>query len=53
MSAQDRRAEREVADHYNDDVRKPDKPRAPRSAKRFAESVLTGFAVTSVLKKIF
>ena len=52
MSAQDRQAEREVADHFNE-VRPADKPRPPRHAKRFAEDVLTGLAIGSVIRKLF
>ena len=55
MSAQDRRAEREVADFYNESVRPPDKDRGPLwpRAKRFGEDFLTGYAFGTVLRKLF
>jgi hypothetical protein len=54
MSAQDRHAERLVADFYNESVRPPANPEplAPR-AKRFGEGVLIGLAISSVLGKLF
>jgi hypothetical protein len=55
MSAQDRRAEREVADFYDAAVRPPDEDKGPRwpRVKRFGEGFLTGYAVTAVLRKLF
>jgi hypothetical protein len=55
MSAQDTRAEREVADFYDASQRPPDAVRGPLwpRAKRFGSAFLTGFALGSVLRRIF
>ena len=54
MSTQDRRAEREVADWYDEAVRPADKDRGPLypRVKRFGEAFLTGIALGSVFRKI-
>ena len=52
MSTQDRQAEREVADHFNE-VRPAPPERDARNKKRFLEAVFTGFAVGRVARKIF
>ena len=55
MSARDTRAEREVADWYDASVRPPDASHGPLwpRVKRFGASVLTGFALGSVIRKLF
>ena len=55
MSAQDIRAEREVADFYDASQRPPDAPRGPLwpRVKRIGAAFLTGLAVGSTVDKVF
>ena len=55
MSAQDIRAEREVADFYDASQRPPDGPQRPlwQRVKRFGAAFLTGIAVGSTIDKLF
>lgn len=55
MSAQDRRAEREVADDYATLIRRTAAPRGPlrKRAKRFAEAFADGLALGTIWHKLF
>jgi hypothetical protein len=56
VSAQDRRAEREVADFYAETVRPaPAVDRGPLwpRAKRYGENFLTGFIVAKAIRSFF
>jgi hypothetical protein len=55
MSAQDVRAEREVADFYDASQRPVDPDRGPLwpRVKRFGAAVLTGLALGSTIDKLF
>jgi hypothetical protein len=55
MTAQDRRAEREVGDWYDASVRPPDAARGPLwpRVKHHAGAFLTGYALGSLLRRLF
>jgi len=55
MTAQDRRAEREVADFFNASVRPAPVDRGPLwpRVKRFCEGFATGYAVARLIRRIF
>jgi hypothetical protein len=54
MSAKDMRAEREVADFYEDAVRPPDVDKGPLypRAKRFGAGFLDGLAIGAIVRKL-
>lgn len=55
MSAQDRRAEREVADFYDTAQRPPDASHGPLwpRVKRFAAGFASGYAVGKLVRRVF
>lgn len=55
MTAQDRRAEREVADFFDASVRPPRVDHGPLwpRVKRFADGFATGYAVARLIRRIF